>query len=283
MLGGAILQSLAQSARHEVYGVVRNAECKSLFLLGIDRRRLFHFDATDVDLMRSLIKQLRPSVIINCIVTTPDESSVVNSLRSFVVNTLLPHQLACLCSQFDARLIHISTDGVFSGTRGAYGEDDSPDAREVYGRQKFLGEVRYPGTITLRTSLIGHEFPRGNKLIDWLLSQRGSCEGYSRVIFSGLPTIELARVIIDYILPAPNLTGVFHVAAPPISKLHLLRLVSEVYNLSVEIEADYKIEIDRSLNAGLFERETGYKAASWPDLIVGMHNHYKGMIASVQE
>jgi dTDP-4-dehydrorhamnose reductase len=131
--------------------------------------------------------------------------------------------------------------------------------------------VDYPNAITLRTSIIGHELGSAHSLIGWFLAQSGSVKGYSRAIFSGLPTVEIANLVRDVILPRRDLSGLYHVAAAPISKLDLLRLVADTYGKTIEIAPDEGLVIDRSLNADRFREATGYAAPSWPDLISLMH------------
>ena len=147
---------------------------------------------------------------------------------------MLPHRLHGFCSAAGARLIHISTDCVFSGAHGGYFENDPSDATDLYGKSKYLGEVSGANTVTLRTSIIGHELNTSHSLIEWFLRQQGEISGYTKAIFSGLPTIELARVIRDFVLPNPSLSGLYHVAAAPISKYDLLNLVAQVYGKSIE-------------------------------------------------
>ncbi len=184
---------------------------------------------------------------------------------------MLPHQLARLCDLSGSRLIHISTDCVFSGAKGNYKESDFPDANDLYGRSKLLGEVNYHHSVTLRTSIIGHALGSQHGLIDWFLSQQAHVKGYTQAIFSGLPTNELARVVRDFVIPNPSLKGTYHVAAAAISKYELLDLVNVEYEKNLQIEADGELKIDRSLDASLFRAATGYLAPSWPDLIAQMH------------
>jgi dTDP-4-dehydrorhamnose reductase len=166
--------------------------------------------------------------------------------------------------------VHISTDCVFSGAKGGYMEEDAPDARDLYGRSKLLGEVDCPHAVTLRTSIIGHELNSAHGLIGWFLAQQGNVKGYTRAIFSGLPTYELARVIRDLVLPRAEMHGLFHVASRPISKYDLLHMVNQEYGKGLKIEPDDHLKIDRSLNANRFLEATGYKAPDWPDLIAQM-------------
>jgi len=183
----------------------------------------------------------------------------------------MPHRLAKLCTLIGARLVHISTDCVFSGEKGGYVESDFTDARDVYGKSKALGEVDYPHTITLRTSTIGHELNSAYGLLDWFLSQNKSCKGYNRAIFSGVPTVILAQIIRDVVIPHKELSGIHHIAAKSINKYELLKLIAEVYGKSTQIIYDDSIVIDRSLNADKFRAATGYVAPEWLELIRAMH------------
>jgi dTDP-4-dehydrorhamnose reductase len=192
----------------------------------------------------------------------------------------VPHQFAArilldaaadLCAVAGARLIHVSTDCVFAGTKGNYGEAEAPDAGDVYGKSKHLGEVDYPNAITLRTSTIGHELQSAYGLLEWFLTQQGSCKGFNRAIFSGLPNTEFARVVRDVVIPRPELRGLYHVGAEPIGKYELLKLIAKAYGKQIEIFRDDEFSIDRSLNSRRFNQATGYKAAAWPELIQAMH------------
>ena len=140
----------------------------------------------------------------------------------------------------------------------------------MYGRSKFLGEVDYPNAITLRTSIIGHELSGHRSLIGWFLAQEGKVKGFKRAVFSGLPTVELARVIKDYVLPNVGLHGLYHVSAEPINKFDLLTLVAKVYGKQIDIEADEDFVIDRSLDSSRFKEATGYKPAPWLELVRSM-------------
>ena len=169
-------------------------------------------------------------------------------------------------------MIHVSTDCVFSGDRGGYTESDPPDAQDLYGRSKLLGEVDLPNAITLRTSIIGHELDEVNShsLIGWFLNQKGTVNGFRRAVFSGLPTVELARVIRDHVLVQPALHGLYHVAAEPINKFDLLQLVAGVYGKTISLQPCDDPVIDRSLDASRFRDATGYSAPSWPELVARM-------------
>ena len=213
---------------------------------------------------------MKPDIASNCIGVVKQLAEAKNPLYAVPLNTMLPHRLASLCQIVGARLIHISTDCVFSGAKGNYLETDFPDADDLYGRSKLLGEVDYPHTVTLRTSIIGHEMAGRRSLLNWFLSQSGSVKGFTRAVFSGLPTIELSRVVRDYVLPRPELHGLYHVAAKPINKYDLLSLIAKVYGKEINIVPDKDFVIDRSLNADKFQKATGYMPPEWPDLIAAM-------------
>src|SRR5207253_2340396 len=148
------------------------------------------------------------------------------------INSLFPHRLARLCHAAKARLIHVSTDCVFSGRKGNYTEADQPDAEDLYGRSKLLGEVQGPGCLTLRTSIIGRELDTRQGLVEWFLSNQGrKVKGYRRAIFSGLTTDALSELIGRIILNHPDLEGLWHVASAPINKFELISLVRDVFKV----------------------------------------------------
>jgi dTDP-4-dehydrorhamnose reductase len=206
-------------------------------------------------------------VVINCIGLIKQIKNADDPLVAIPINSLLPHRLAQLCGVTGARLVHMSTDCVFFGDRGMYTEADISDAKDLYGRSKYLGEVDYPNAVTLRTSIIGHELNGTNSLVGWFLAQHGSVKGFRRAIFSGLPAFELARIIRDYVIPDPDLHGVYHVSADPINKFDLLNLISNVYGKKIDITPDDNFIINRSLDSTRFREATGYQPKPWPELV----------------
>jgi dTDP-4-dehydrorhamnose reductase len=272
MLGNAVLRYFATRGVHAVGGTVRSPG--SALRLPEQLRELL-ISGVDVESFDSIAKAFaafRPEVVINCIGLIKQLSEVEDPLIALPINSLLPHRLARLCAVAGARLIHISTDCVFSGRKGNYLETDPSDAEDLYGRSKYLGEVDYPNAITLRTSIIGHELGTAHGLVEWFLAQRQGVKGYTKAIFSGLPTVELARVIHDFVLPDPALRGVYHVSANAIDKCSLLRLVADAYGKSVTITPDAAVMIDRSLDSSRFRAATGYVAPQWPELVAAMRN-----------
>jgi dTDP-4-dehydrorhamnose reductase len=270
MLGHTVLRVMAADPAHEAIGVVRS-ESAARSLSGFSSSRIVAGgNVENPDVLAALFESLRPDVVINGVGLVKQFAQSEDPLCALPINSIFPHRLAQLCSLVGARLVHISTDCVFSGAKGGYKEEDVPDARDLYGRSKLLGEVDYPHAVTLRTSTIGHELSSAHGLVGWFLAQQGNVKGYTRAIFSGLPTGELARIIRDLVLPRADLHGLYHVAAQPISKYDLLEMVNQEYDKGLKIEPDDHLKIDRSLNASRFREATGYVAPAWPDLIAQM-------------
>lgn len=271
MLGHDMFNLLRENQDWAVFGAMRSPSALKHFPDTLQDKLIVGCDVLDNDALVRTFAQARPNVVINCVGLIKQKADAEEVLSAIPINTMLPHRLANLCELSGARLIHISTDCVFSGLKGAYTEDDPSDAKDVYGKSKFLGEVHYPHSVTLRTSIIGHQLNSNIALVDWFLSQNNACKGYKRAIFSGLPTVSLAEVVRDFVLPDANLHGLYHVAAQAISKFDLLSEIAKVYGKSIEIHADELFTIDRSLNASRFNHATGYIPPDWPTLIKRMH------------
>lgn len=273
MLGNAVFRVFGADTAYEVWGTLRSGAAFRHFPEQSHARLLTGVDVLDQDVLVSVLAKVRPDVVINCVGLIKQLADAKDPLTALPINAMLPHRLARLCELAGARLIHVSTDCVFSGRKGGYLESDLSDAEDLYGKSKFIGELHdLPHAITLRTSIIGHELGSNYALVDWFLAQHGSVKGYSRAIFSGLPTVELARVMKDFVVPRPQLNGLYHVAAEPIAKLELLQLVAAQYGKQVEIRPDDALVIDRSLDGSRFREAAGYVAPAWPELIRMMYS-----------
>lgn len=271
MIGSTVLRVLSEKKEWKVFGSVRDETVKRFFSASIGESLIAGVDVEQPDALVKVLDQIRPDVVVNCAGLTKHKPEAEDPLIAVPINTLMPHRLARLCKLVGARLIHVSTDCVFSGSTGGYGEEDFADARDVYGKSKVLGEVDYPHAVTLRTSTIGHELQSKYGLLDWFLSQQVQCKGYTRAVFSGLPTVVFAQVIRDIVIPHTELSGLYHVAAKPINKFDLLKLIAEVYGKTIQMVPDGNLAIDRSLDAKRFRLATGYIAPEWPELIKIMH------------
>lgn len=272
MLGNAVLRVFAKGVGFDVMGSVRNTAALKYLPAEIAERVVCGVDVENIDSLTGLFAETKPDIVINCVGLVKQLAEADDPLAAIPINALLPHRLARLCAVAGARLIHMSTDCVFAGTKGMYAEVDTPDATDLYGRSKLMGEVDYPNAITLRTSIIGHELSGARSLVGWFLAQEGSVKGFKRAIFSGLPTVEMARLIRDFVIPHPKLHGLYHVSADPINKFDLLKLVAQVYGKSIEIVPDERFVIDRSLNSSRFQLATGYKPDRWPELVRAMRD-----------
>lgn len=273
MLGNAMVRVLSEKKDWQIYGTVRSDSARRFFSADIANRLISGIDVEQHDSLMQAFIRVRPDVVINCVGLIKQLADAEDPLQAIPINALLPHRLARLCELSGARLVHMSTDCVFAGDKGGYRESDPSDAKDLYGRSKFLGEVDYPHAVTLRTSIIGHELQSAHGLVGWFLSQQERCKGFTRAIFSGLPTVVLAQIIRDVVIPRGDLSGVYHVAAQPISKYDLLKLIADVYGKSIEIVPDDRLVIDRSLNADRFREATDYVAPNWRSLIKSMYSY----------
>lgn len=271
MLGNAVFRYFAQNTTHEVVGSIRSERTKQRLPPEIQRFSIMGGSVDDPDTLIRLLDEAEPTIVINCVGLIKQIEDAKDPLTAIPINSILPHRLAKLCSLVGSRLVHLSTDCVFSGAKGMYVETDTPDASDVYGRTKLLGEVDYPNAITLRTSIIGHELGGSNSLIGWFLAQTGTVKGFNKAIFSGFPTVEIARIISEHVMPNPELHGLYHLSADPIDKATLLRLVAKAYSKDIEIQDDDRLVIDRSLDSTRFREATGFLPQAWPDLIKAMH------------
>jgi dTDP-4-dehydrorhamnose reductase len=280
MLGHTMLRVFSSDPLFIPTGVVRSQLSRKYFHPSLQGHIVDGGDALDFDSLAKIILATKPQVIINCIGLIKQFSSVDDPLVALPINSILPHRLARLSSLCNARFIHISTDCVFSGlANGGYVESDVSDAIDLYGKSKYIGEVKDQyDAITLRTSIIGHELNSKNGLLEWFLSQPSSVKGYSKAIFSGLPTFELANIIKNIVIPDPKLSGLYHISSEAIDKFSLLQLIRDDYSKDNEIVTDETVVINRSLDSSKFFKATGYISPKWPALIREMHKDFNGLL-----
>ena len=225
-------------------------------------------DALEISRVEKVIEETSPDVLINSIGIVKSLEQKTGMLPNIRLNSLLPHQLYQICQAKGIRLIHVSTDCVFSGRKGNYREDDPSDAEDTYGKTKYLGEVNGAGALTIRTSLIGRELAGTKNLLEWFLSNQGSrVQGFTNAIFSGFPTIHLSRIIADIITEHQNLSGLYHISSEPISKFKLLTLIKKAMEFNMEIEEYPDFHCDRSLDSTLYRKETSFTAPSWEKMV----------------
>ena len=269
MLGHQLWMDLSRT--HDVWVTVRTSASMVPNLPRVDRSRIReHVDILDCENVIRAFAAIQPELVINCIGLIKQHALANDPLTAIELNARWPHRLSLLCRTAGARMVHISTDCVFSGRTGNYTEESQSDAEDLYGRSKFLGEVTCPHCITLRTSIIGRELHTRNGLTEWFLSQQHVVKGYKRAIFSGFTTQNISRILSDYVIPNTNLSGLWQVASQPISKYDLLLLMKDAYRKKIEIQPEETTAVDRSLDGSRFNAATGYTAPAWSEMIQEM-------------
>ena len=273
LLGNTLTKYFFEKNNYETYGFLRDSSKLKFFKSEHNSRLIIIQDILNINDLRRKIKELMPDVIINCIgQTNKIKGQNLNNIENYInLNSLFPFRLKEICSEIKSRLIHFSSDCVFSGTNGFYSEKDNPDPTDIYGKSKLLGELDNENIITIRKSVIGHELDSKKGLLEWFLNQEVSVEGYKEAIFSGLTVLELARIIDMYILPDKKIKGIIHLSGDPISKYDLLKIIANQYNKIIKINPNVEIKIDRSLNSEYFKNLTGYKSDPWPLLVKSMN------------
>ena len=224
-------------------------------------------DVADFPALEALLAGFRPEYVVNCAGVIKQRAEAASAIPSVTINSLLPHKLARMAARWGGRVIHFSTDCVFSGKRGNYCEEDFSDAEDLYGKSKFLGEVAADNALTLRTSIIGRELHEQGSLLDWFRgNNHGTIRGYRKVIYSGVTTNHLAGLVASIIKEHPDLHGLFQVASEPISKYHLLCLLGQEYRLDIRIEPDDREVSDRSMRCDRLREAIDYQCPPWPVL-----------------
>jgi dTDP-4-dehydrorhamnose reductase len=267
MLGHQLLRSWQDL--HDLRVTLRgSAEKYERYGLFTGDNAFFGVDVLDFATVSAAVHAFKPEAIVNAVGIVKQRAEASDAILSIEVNSLLPHRLSQLCSEIGARLVHLSTDCVFSGSKGMYIEDDLEDARDLYGRSKLLGEVEGKSAVTLRTSIIGMELSRNTGLIEWFLAQRGDVSGFTRAVYSGFTTMEMARIINNLLTEHPDLHGVWQVASDPIDKFSLLEMLQNQLGdgLRTLIRND-EFVCDRSLDGRRFSKRVGYKAPSWEAML----------------
>jgi len=275
MLGHTLFKEMSKNNDFDVFGTTRSsAGLKDFFSENELGRIRDNVDADNFETVMRAIAAVQPDIIINCIGIIKQLPIAKDPLTAITVNAQLPHRISLVARATNARMIHISTDCVFNGSKGNYTEEDPSDATDLYGRTKFLGEVEYPHCVTLRTSIIGHELKTEFSLIDWFVAQTEEINGFTKAIYSGFPTIEIVKIITNYVIPNEELSGLYQVSSDHISKYNLLNIMKDIYKKEITINPENNFFMDRSLNSQKFQSITGYKAPSWEVMLRDMYEHF---------
>lgn len=225
-------------------------------------------DARSLPVVEKTIHESNPDVTINCVGLIKQKMNSGNNTDAIHINSLFPHQLAQICADTNSRLIHFSTDCVFDGTQGIKLVTDTPNATDLYGLSKLLGEVDDRTSITLRTSVVGRQLYGAESLFEWARSQRGNqISGFTNAIYSGLTTMALSRIIKNVIEDHPNLVGIHQVASSPISKFELISKLNRLLELGLIINPNTDFHCDRTLDGTKFSKSTDIAIPSWDDML----------------
>jgi dTDP-4-dehydrorhamnose reductase len=270
MLGYELFIRFNKNTQYKIKGSTRLNYCNNLNQYkNID----FNISAFNLKKIEKKLKKFKPDYVLNCIGLVKQKiKKFSNGYEVYYLNSIFPYEISKITKKISAKLIHFSTDCVFSGRKGNYCEKDNPDAHDLYGHSKQLGELnKRSDVITIRTSIIGHELSTKNGLLEWFLAQKKKCVGFAKFFFSGLTTFEVFTFLDLYLLKKNSVSGLIHLSSSKISKYKLLKLISKIYQKKIIITKDNKIRINRTLNSKYIERKLFYKCPSWEIMIKQMH------------
>ena len=276
MIGHKLAQVLSVQ-NHEI--VISIREKKDLTLKSISSKSKVFFNDFLKDNILDFLVKVNPDIIINAIGVTIRRGAKKKISDTIYLNSLFPHQLSNWALAFKKRLIHFSTDCVFSGSEGSYLEDTTPDALDYYGKTKGLGEVNSKSSLTIRSSMIGPELFNKTELFEWIINNKEKeINGFSRVMYSGVTTVYMAKLVADLIDNHKNLSGIYNVASKPISKFELLHLINDNFDLGLIINDNKTVISNKTLNASKIEKEIGLQPPSWDELIFELKKDYMNFI-----
>lgn len=279
MLGHKMLQILGSSfddVRGTIRGTLGDPRYSAIrsFASG---RVIENFDASKPEQLAGLLDDLQPDFLVNCIGMIKQRAEGTDAVRNIELNAILPHTAARHVGKWGGRMIHFSTDCVFSGRTGDYTEADPSDAEDIYGKSKYLGEALPENSLVLRTSIIGRELVHSDSLLEWFLSQNhGKVRGFKRAWWSGVTTNHISALVAKFIAMHPRVTGLYQVSSGKISKFDLLQLVRDAYSLDIEITPDDTFYCDRSLSGERLREAIGYVCPPWPELLRELVNDSTG-------
>lgn len=230
-------------------------------------------DASDFGKVEEVLNSFKPEAVVNCVGLTLRKPELGDFENALELNSMLPHRLALWGLNNDCRVIHFSTDCVFDGSLGGYTEMNAPSAKDVYGKTKFLGEIHYRNSLTMRLSIVGRELEGKTELIEWFLGQKGKeVSGYSEVMYSGLTTNKVADEVIRVLEMFPQLSGLYQVSSEPISKYDLLELVKDIYRTDITLIKNTNYKSNKVLRCDKYVLATSFTQPRWTDLIQQMKN-----------
>lgn len=267
LLGNTLYRYLSLKKNINVYGTYRDHFKIKIFKKKVKKKNFIYLKNVNNNISK-IIKQNNPDFVINCLGAIKQKKIKTSEMLS--INSTLPRKLSRLAKIFNFQLLQISTDCVFSGTKGNYSENDRPNAKDIYGRSKFLGEVFGQNCFTIRTSIIGHEINTRYSLLEWFLNKRGQkVSGYKNSFFNGFTTLELSKIIYNYFIKKKfNFKkNLMNISSKRISKYALLKIINKVYDSKITVIPEVKTRVDRTLNNKRFLNKFNYKFPGWKIII----------------
>jgi len=274
MIGNGLFRNISEFRDINVFGTVRVANNKLFFDDILRENILVIKDVMSDKNLEILFKKTKPNFVINCTGVIKQNKYSESPLEVIPINSLFPHKLIKYCELYNAKLLQLSTDCVFNGLKGNYSEDDIPDAKDLYGLSKIIGEIKdNRNVLTIRTSVIGHEFQRKKSFLDWVVNSSKTINGYKNALYSGLTVKELVGVIFNHVFEK-DLYGLYHISSNYISKFRLIEIICNIYNINVKIIPNDTFKIDRTLDGKKFKAKTGYIAPDWEEMIEKYYRTY---------
>jgi dTDP-4-dehydrorhamnose reductase len=272
MIGHQILFGLLKK-KNLIHAHFKNKKSKHDFLKS--KNTIFHFLEITEDNIEEFLAGINPDIIINAVgvTTRREKESTINQIK--FINSLLPNILNKWSEKHNCRLIHFSTDCVFSGKKGKYKENDITDAIDVYGKTKSLGEVNSDHCLTLRSSMIGFELNNKTELLEWVFKNKNkTINGFSNVIYSGITTLVMSEIVIKIIYEFPDLVGIYNISSAPLSKYSLLKKINDIFDLNIKVESVESKSSDKSLESSSFYNKTGIKITCWDSMLIELKKNW---------
>ncbi len=276
MMGHKLFTYLQNQKCYDLYSTTTtNFEIKYPNFKILNKKNIFYSEKQDINFFDKIFSSVNPDIVVNCSAILNETSFSQNPIRYIEINSVYPHKISLLSEKYNFRFIHFSTDIIYDDKNKLSSENDEISINSIYATTKFLGEVTYNNSLTIRTSIIGHQLNGNSGLVEWFLNNENkSINGFSKVIYSGLTTTEMSKIFHKHIIPNNKLYGIINISSNPISKLDILQIIKKYYKIKTEIIDDKSIVSDRSLNFSLFKQKTGYSPPSWDLMIKEMSDDY---------
>ena len=271
MLGSCLFLNFVNNSKFQVKGSLRLKNCK--YFKNYKENIDYNVDIKNLNNLKKKILSFKPDYVINCVGWVKQKNE--KKKTSQYLNSRFPHLLNDFLKVNNIRLIHFSTDCVFSGKKGNYEITDKPDPIDLYGETKLKGEILNKNCLTIRTSIIGHEINAKIGLLEWFLDQKENCLGFEKAYFSGLTTYEIYKFLSKIIISKKKISGLYHLSSKKISKYILLNKIKKIYIKFIKIKKDPSVYIDRSLSKKFSYRIFKYSIPNWDTMIKEMQVNKK--------